>query len=173
MTQNWEEIVKDRLQLYGHRNWLVIADSAYPAQSKEGIETIAVDQEQTTVLNRALAILSACKHVKPTVYTDEELRFVTEEDAPGVSSYREKLDTFLKGYEVCVLPHEEIISKLDQVGEKFRVLLIKTNMRVPYTSVFLELECGYWNAQAEKRLRAAMRSRSRDVKTAKRKQSVN
>ena len=30
MKANWEEILKDRLQAYGHRNWLVIADSAYP-----------------------------------------------------------------------------------------------------------------------------------------------
>ena len=40
MKPNWEEILKDRLQLYGHRNWLVIADSAYPAQSRQAIETI-------------------------------------------------------------------------------------------------------------------------------------
>jgi hypothetical protein len=167
MKTNWEEILQDRLQLLGHRNWLVIADSAYPAQSRKGIETVAVDEEQTIVLNSAFAILSACKHVKPTVYTDEELTFVPEEDAPGVSLYRAKLDTLLKGYEVYVLPHEKIISRLDRVGEKFRVLLVKTNMRIPYTSVFLELECGYWNAQAEKRLRAAIRSRGRRTRAAK------
>ena len=40
MSANWEEILKDRLHLYGHRNWLVIADSAYPAQSSAGMETI-------------------------------------------------------------------------------------------------------------------------------------
>ena len=48
MKANWEEILKDRLQLYGHRNWLVIADSAYPAQSRPAIETIVADEEQTT-----------------------------------------------------------------------------------------------------------------------------
>jgi len=45
MKPNWEEILKDRLQLYGHRNWLVIADSAYPAQSRPAIETIVADKE--------------------------------------------------------------------------------------------------------------------------------
>ena len=50
-----------------------------------------------------------------------------------------------------VLPHEEIIAKLDRAGELFRVLIVKTNMRIPYTSVFFELDCGYWNAQAEKK----------------------
>jgi hypothetical protein len=62
--------------------------------------------------------------------------------------------------EVHPVMHEEIISKLDQVGEMFRVLLIKTNMRMPYTSISFELGCGYWDAKSEKRLRAATRSRS-------------
>jgi hypothetical protein len=146
----------------------VIADSAYPAQSRQGIETIVADEEQTTVLERAFAVLGVCKHVKPNIYTDEELRFVREEDAPGISSYRERLGSLLKGHEVRVLPHEEVISKLDGVGEKFRVLLIKTKMRIPYTSVFFELGCKYWNGQAETRLRAAMRSRDRYPKAARR-----
>ena len=68
-----------------------------------------------------------------------------------------------------VLPHDQIISRLDSVGQMFRVLLIKTNMCIPYTSVFFELECGYWNAEAEKRLRAAMRSGGRKRKIAKNK----
>src|SRR5207248_8471139 len=59
--------------------------------------------------------------------------------------------------------HEDIISKLDQVGEMFRVLLIKTNMRIPYTSIFFELGCGYWDAEPENRLRAAMRTKTRST----------
>jgi len=168
MNTNWEEILKDRLQLYGHRNWLVIADSAYPAQSRQAIETIIADEEQTTVLERTTAILAECKHIKPNVYTDQELAFVREEDAPGIRSYRERLGGLLTGAEVRVLPHEEIIEKLDRAGELFRVLIVKTSMRIPYTSVFFELDCGYWNAHAEQKLRSAMRSadRSRKATTA-------
>lgn len=162
MTEDWEEILKQRLVLFGHRNWLVIADSAYPAQSRAGIETIVADDEQTSVLARALAVLNECKHIKPNIYTDEELNFVLERDAPGVSSYREQLRDLFNGRDVRPLPHEEIISRLDKVGETFRVLLVKTNMRIPYTSVFFELDCGYWNAEAEQRLRSAMRATSRD-----------
>ena len=55
MKANWEEILKDRLQAYGHRNWLVIADSAYPAQSRAAIETIVADDDQSTVLERTSA----------------------------------------------------------------------------------------------------------------------
>ena len=168
MTTNWEQVLKDRLKLYGHRNWVAIADSAYPAQSKQGIETIAADDEQATVVERAFAILRQCKHVRPAIYTDEELRFVPEEDAPGVRLYREQLAGLLGGYEVSSLPHEEIIAMLDRVGETFRVLLIKTKMRIPYTSVFLELQCGYWNARAENRLRTVIRSEDRKRQARKR-----
>ena len=162
MTPHWEEILKERLQLYGHRNWVVIADSAYPAQSRPGIETIVANDEHTTVLTRTFEILRQYRHVKPTIYTDQELSFVPESDAPGVASYRERIRLLFKDNEVRVQRHEEIISRLDQVAEIFRVLLVKTNMRIPYTSVFFELECGYWNAQAEDRLRAAMRAGNGD-----------
>ena len=169
MNANWEEILKDRLQVYGHRNWLVIADSAYPAQSSPAIETIIADEEQTRVLERTCAILAQCKHIKPNIYTDKELSFVDEKDAPGIESYRERLGALLTGGEVRVLPHENIIAKLDSAGELFRVLVVKTNMRIPYTSVFFELDCGYWNAQAEKKLRASMRLGDRPRKARKRK----
>ena len=167
MSSSWQALLKDRLQLFGHRNWLVIADSAYPAQSRHGIETIVADEEQTIVLVKALEMLHECKHIKPTIYTDTELAFVLEEDAPGVTSYRQQLSDLLSGYEVQTQLHEEIISRLNRTGEVFRVLAIKTKMRIPYTSVFVELDCGYWNAQAEERLRAAMRAINHDLESLK------
>jgi len=33
--------------------------------------------------------------------------------------------------------------------------MIKTNLSLPYTSVFIWLDCGYWSDEAEKRLRAS------------------
>ena len=54
------------------------------------------------------------------------------------------------------LPHEEIISKLDEAGKTFHILVLKSRLTIPYTSVFIRLECGYWSADAEKRLREAM-----------------
>ena len=163
MSSTWQALLKDRLQLFGHRNWLVIADSAYPAQSRHGLETIVADEEQTTALVKTFEILGECKHVKPTIYTDAELTFILEEDAPGITSYRKHLSDLLSGYEVRALLHEEIISRLDRTAEVFQVLLIKTKMRIPYTSVFVELDCGYWNALAEARLREAMRTETYDL----------
>jgi hypothetical protein len=168
MNSTWEGLLKERLQVFGHRNWLVIADSAYPAQSRQGIETIVANEEQTTALVKTFEILHECKHIRPTIYTDCELAFISEEDAPGVTSYRKQLSDLLSGYEVRALLHEEIISRLDRIGEIFRVLLVKTKTQVPYTSVFFDLQCGYWNAQAENRLRAVMRTSDHKLDVASR-----
>jgi hypothetical protein len=158
---DWEHILHERLPHYGHRNWLVVADSAYPAQSRDGIETIVARAEQTVVVKKVLGMIRASGHVKPIVYTDQELKFVPEQDAPGISAYRERLASLLDGFEVSVLPHEEIIAKLDRAGQTFRVLVVKTNMKIPYSSVFFELDCAYWNADAEGRLRLARKHEPR------------
>ena len=68
-----------------------------------------------------------------------------------------KLNALLKGSKSAQLPHEEIIARLDQCAQVFRILIIKTKLTIPYTSVFFELDCGYWNADAERRLRSSMR----------------
>ncbi|MGI9073774.1 MAG: RbsD/FucU domain-containing protein [Bryobacteraceae bacterium] len=152
----WKDLLRDRIPEYGHRNWIVIADSAYPTQTSPGIETIVANADHFQVLQTVFDALSKSKHVRPIVYTDRELQFVQESDAPGISVYREQLSDFLSNTPPAVLPHEQIISKLDQVSQSFRVLIIKTNMTLPYTSVFLQLDCAYWGPEAERKLRAAM-----------------
>jgi L-fucose mutarotase/ribose pyranase (RbsD/FucU family) len=152
----WQQIVQERLPEYGHRNWIVIADSAYPAQSKPGIETIVAHTDQLTVVRGVLSILSHAKHVTPTVFLDQELQFLDDKESPGIDVYRDQINTLLMGKPAQHLLHEQIIAKLDQVSQTFRVLIIKTNMTLPYTTVFLQLDCAYWPPDAEKHLRERM-----------------
>lgn len=49
-----------------------------------------------------------------------------------------------------------MISKLDRVGKSFRILVIKSDLRIMHTPVFFEMDCAYWNADAKMRLRSAM-----------------
>jgi hypothetical protein len=63
----------------------------------------------------------------------------------------------LLGAERTTMLHEQIIAKLDQAAETFRVLIVKSSFTIPYTSVCFELDCGYWTAESEQRLRSAMR----------------
>jgi len=152
----WKQVLNERLPLYGHRNWIVIADSAYPDQARAGIETVVAGADQLSVLEYVLGVLSSAKHVRPIVFTDRELKYVPDADAPGVEAYRNRLNDLFHGGGRQTLPHEQIISKLDSAAQTFRVLIIKTNMTIPYTSVFLQLDCAYWSTQAEGRLRASM-----------------
>ena len=70
--------------------------------------------------------------------------------------YRQQLDSLLYGRSVNCIPHEQIIAKLDQSAQVFRILIVKTDMTIPYTSIFFELDCGYWDAEAEQRLRQSI-----------------
>lgn len=152
---DWKRQMDQLLPLFGHRNWIVVADSAYPAQSGTGIETIVSGAGQIEVARSVLRALTSAKHVRANIYLDQELKFVQEADAAGISRYRTQLATMIKGMEAIALPHEKIIAKLDQTAQLFRVLIIKTKLAIPYTSIFFELGCGYWSEEAEKRLRSA------------------
>jgi len=151
----WERHLNALLPLFGHRNWIVVADSAYPAQAKPGIETIVSGAGQLEVARKVADAIAASRHVRANVYIDRELAFVAEKDAPGVTAYRDQLGKML-GSSARELPHEEIIAKLDQVSQLFRVLIVKTKLAIPYTTVFFELDCGYWTPEAEQRLRKAV-----------------
>ena len=153
---NWQTIMRGRLPLFGHRNWIVIADSAYPDQSAEGIETVVSNSDQITVLREVLSALGQSKHVRPILYIDQEFKFINDSDAPGASTYRNQLSALLGGRSVTTLPHDQLIAKLDSISKTFRVLIIKTNLTVPYTTVFLQLDCAYWSSESEEKLRARM-----------------
>jgi hypothetical protein len=157
----WRGTLANRLPLFGHRNWIAVVDSAYPAQVGDGIETILSNSDQVEAVQDVLACLARSEHVKAMVYTDQELECVEEKDAPGISAYRRQLVKLLADYTVDVRPHDQNIAALDEAGKTFRVLIVKTKLTLPYTSVFLYLDCAYWNADAERRLRAALASRSR------------
>jgi len=152
-SADWKTRLSELLPLFGHRNWIVVADSAYPAQSKPGIETIVSGAEQLHVVRHVLEAIAASAHIRANIYADKELAYAPDADAPGVADYRRELDAALHGAHVKYISHEEIIAKLDQSAQVFRILLIKTDMTIPYTSVFFELDCGYWDAEAEQRLR--------------------
>lgn len=155
--QSWEAKLVSELPVLGHRNWIVIADSAYPKQSASGIETIYTDAKQIDVLKKVLSAVNDAPHVRAQVLIDSEMSLVPESDAPGIDQYREQLSLLLKGEEVETMPHDDIIKQLDVDARVFNILLLKTDMTIPYTSVFLKLDAGYWDAEKEQRLRKLLK----------------
>ena len=133
-----------------------MADSAYPSQTAPGIKTVYTGEKQLAVVEKVLAALGKVKHVRGTVFLDAELPYVPERSAAGIDAYRAGLEETLKGRNVNSVPHGDIIGMLDEAGQTFHVLLLKTDLTLPYTSVFIRLDCGYWSDEAESELRAAM-----------------
>lgn len=155
---DWQDTLKAKLPLFGHRNWIVVADSAYPLQTAPGIETVYSGAGHVEVLKTVLDAVNQAKHIRPLIYLDAELPHLSEEHAPGIGSLRTELGSALGGNEFQSLPHEEIIARLDEAGKLFNVLLLKTSLTLPYTSVFLQLDCGYWSEEAERALRGALKN---------------
>lgn len=153
---DWRSRVAETMPLLGHRNWILIVDSAYPLQSSQGVETIETNASHLDVLRYVLGAINNSIHVRPLIYMDAELPFVPDDDAPGASAYRAQIQQILSDYTIQSVLHERLISQIDETSKEFHVLVLKTTMTVPYSSVFVRLDCRYWSDDAEKRMRARM-----------------
>ncbi len=154
---DWADTLAGYIPALGHRNWIVVADSAFPLQISPGIETIVTGEDHFTVLAKVLAAVDRAKHIRPKIWLDKELSFVTEDLAPGADEAKRRLDKALQGREAAPVLHEELIARLDQAGRTFKIVMVKTTLAVPYTSVFLELDCGYWPVENEAKMRERMK----------------
>jgi hypothetical protein len=154
----WRGKLQHLLPLYGDRNWIAIVDSAYPDQSRPGVETIATRQSMYKVLKYVLAAVAKAPNIRAEAYTDRELQFVTNAQAPGISAYRAHIDRMLQaaGVPHYQRMHIKSIHLLNQDGKIYKILILKTNLTMAYTSVFLHLKCGYWTNADEKQLRKVM-----------------
>ncbi|HEY6184434.1 MAG TPA: hypothetical protein VIW67_19470 [Terriglobales bacterium] len=155
---DWKQHLAEAMPLLGHRNWILVVDSAYPLQISPGIETVETNAAQLDVVKAVLDEISRSIQVRPVIFIDAELPYISDADAPGVAQYRIKVEELLKDLPVRSLPHEKIISNIDEAGKAFHVLVLKTNMTIPYTSVFLRLDCKYWSAEQERNLRSLMQT---------------
>jgi D-ribose pyranose/furanose isomerase RbsD len=155
---DWQTALQQRLALYGHRNWIVVSDAAFPAYSETGIETMVVNQDLASVLHSVAKAIAASKHVRAAAFVDRELQFVPEQSYPGVAQLREQINREFSKNSLASIPHAEAISKIDEAGKTFRVLFIKTNTTIPYTSVFMRLDCGYLTDEIDAKIKNAMAS---------------
>ncbi len=64
----WESKFDAALTEAGHRNWIVVADAAYPKQSAKGIETIATGKDHLDVLNIVLNRIENAPHVRLIIF---------------------------------------------------------------------------------------------------------
>jgi hypothetical protein len=155
--QDWRATLRDRLPLLGHRNWILVVDSAYPLQTTPGLEVVETHTGLLPTLSETLAQIQRSRHVRANVFQDAELHDIPESDAPGITAFRRSVDAVLERAHLAnapvAAPHATLISRVAEAGKDFHILVLKSNEALPYTSVFLQLDCKYWSDDAEKRMR--------------------
>lgn len=152
----WKEEFLESLPKLGHRNWIVLADAAFPEQSKSGMKVVLCDLALDDCLKYVMGELQGQDHVLPTILLDRELEFLSDDLCPGVDALRDAIKFETDSYVVMSEEHEVILEKLNIAGENYTIFVIKTPTTIPYTSIFLQLECGYWNQEKEAILRGRM-----------------
>ena len=152
-SQPWAQQLEELLPLLGHRNWIVVTDMAYPLQTNPGITTLFAPEGYEQVVETVSSMIRRAPHVFAHVYQDQEQQRLSEQLAPGWDDYKASISKALADDEVTLVPHEELIVRLDKVSSLCRVVIIKTPLTLPYTSTFFELDCGYWDAEREAAIR--------------------
>ncbi|MDP3913515.1 MAG: hypothetical protein Q8R96_07250 [Bacteroidota bacterium] len=155
-TNSWKTVLAEELPLLGHRNWILVVDKAFPAQNAPGIYVINTGEELLPVLKYTLDQISQSTHVKPIIYTDKELNFITPELEAGIEPFKNSLQEVLHGADVQTILHDSVFLKIDEASKLFKVLVLKTEGTIAYSSVFLNLDCKYWTGEKENALRQSM-----------------
>ncbi|MFM2199782.1 MAG: hypothetical protein RLZZ505_3214 [Verrucomicrobiota bacterium] len=155
-SRDWKGSVNQQVNQLGYRNWIVVSEASFPAHSRQGIRQVTADAEVPEVVDYVLHSLEQTQHVRPQIYLTREMRSVENDFAPGIDSMRDRIRDSLHGHEPTELDQQSLITLLESANQSYDVLVIRTPTALPYTSVFLELQPGYWDAESEDRLRERM-----------------
>lgn len=150
----WKAAVQRQAGQLGYRNWIVIAEASFPAHNRPGIRQVNAPAGIPEALDYVLSTLEQTETVRPQIYVPRELRSVENDFAPGIDDFRKKLEESLHGHETTELDQQSLLTLLEDASRSFDVLVIRTPTALPYSSIFLELQPGYWDVDSETRLRA-------------------
>jgi hypothetical protein len=150
---SWKGAVDHQAGQLGYRNWIVVAEASFPAHNRPGIRQVNAPVEIPEAVDYVLQALEQTENVRPRVYLTREMRSVENDFAPGIDQMRERIKESLHGHEATELDQQSLLTLLEDANRSFDVLVIRTQSALPYTSVFLELQPGYWDATSEARLR--------------------
>lgn len=156
-SRDWKGSVNNHVNQLGYRNWIVVSEASFPAHSRVGVRQVNADAEVPEVVDYVLNALERTQNVRPNVYLTREMRAVENDFAPGIDQMRQRISDSLHGHEATELDQQSLITLLDSANQSYDVLVIRTPTALPYTSVFLELQPGYWDAESEDRLRERIR----------------
>jgi hypothetical protein len=149
----WHAAVERQAGQLGYRNWIVIAEASFPAHSRPGTRQVSASVGVPEALDYVLNTLEQTENVRPQIYLTRELRSVENDFAPGIDELRKRIQSSLHGHEATELEQQSLLTLLEDANRSFDVLVIRTSTALPYSSVFIELQPGYWDVDSETRLR--------------------
>jgi hypothetical protein len=157
----WGGLVSREIDALGIQNWIIIAESSFPVVSRRGVRTVIVDAEIPELVDFVVNYLERSENVTPSFNTARELPFVSNDRAPGIDQFRKDLDEALHGHKVRELDYRSLSLLAHSDASKFAVLVLKSKTALPYSSVFIELDSGFWDRDLEDELRENIRNAER------------
>ncbi len=157
----WQLDVCNAITKLGYGNWIIVADAAYPQIHNASTQTIHAPAGSPDVVDLIINCMETTQHVRPTFYLPRELRALQPRQAPGIDEHRSALAHALHGYQPLELNEHMLNSLVTEANKTFSALIIKTQTTLPYSSVFIDLDSGYWDQQHEQDLRSSMQQPAR------------
>lgn len=155
-AENLEKLraqIAPELTRLGARNWIVIADPTLPVLAGAGVQVLPVEANNADTLREVLDQLELQAALVPRLWVSRELTAIPENRAPGIRRYTREMKNLIRGRFHYYLDQRLINIQLAQAAANYRVLYLKTNTHLPYSSIAIELDSGYWNPDAEAEIR--------------------
>ena len=151
--KSWKKEIHHEVNQLGTRNWIVIAEASFPNHNRPGVRLVSADAEIPEVIDYVIQSLESTQYLSPKIYLTQELEVLDEDFAPGIGTLRQEIHGALHGHDSNHLAQGSLLTLLESANATFNVLVIQTATALPYSSVFFELEPGYWDAESENHLR--------------------
>lgn len=154
----WAKIVEREVEALGIQNWIIVAESSFPVVSRSGVRTLVVDGKIPEIVDFIVNHLEKSEKVTPSFNTARELTFISDEQAPGIDHLRNELKEALHGHRVRQMENRSLTLLAHSDASRYAILVLKSKTTLPYSSVFIELDSGYWDRESEDRLRQEMKA---------------
>lgn len=156
----WDDALERDIPAMGKLNWIAVVDAAYPRPTGGGEVVFVTEKKHISVLETVVDAIHDSKHLGAQIITDLELEHIPDRDAPGIDKFRRELNDLVSGWPAAINPAKENMEMFAEAAKENDVLILKTDMEIPYTAVYFKLDCKYWDENREKRLRNAIMNAS-------------
>ena len=128
----WLGTLRHELGYLGARNWVVVAEAAFPIHSRRGLSVVQLNGEIPDVVDAVERVIEEKSHVKPRLYVATEAASVPYDYAPGIKNYREQLEEALHGRETVQLDHTMLLRMLKDVSYMLQDVYYKDVLYIVY-----------------------------------------